>query len=197
MLPRNRTSRIGPRHFLSWKGSLARVSRCEAASTSGFPRTPDWQSAYPSFVDEIRDTDAGRFLRELSARTPPKGLDELISKLDRSSERIDELKNEEHSLRTMDTRRERRNLTRQAEKLGCAERAHPGNFMQFSVTTNWTRLSKAALFSQTFKKLQTCSLNLSIENSSQALAVLFGRSCGNRRGASPTVKPIRNGGSPR
>ena len=71
----------------------------------------------PVVVDEIRDTDAARFLRELSARSSPKGLDELISKLDRSSERIDELKNEEHSLRTMDTRRERRNLTRQAEKL--------------------------------------------------------------------------------
>ena len=71
----------------------------------------------PVVVDEIRDTAAGRFLGELSARTPPERLDELISKLDRSSEKIDELRNEEHSLRTMDTSKERRNLTRQAEKL--------------------------------------------------------------------------------
>ena len=76
----------------------------------------------PVVVGEVRDTDAGRFLGELTARTPPEALDELISRLDSSSEKIDELKDEERFLRTTDTSKERRNLTRQAEKLDALRR---------------------------------------------------------------------------
>ena len=72
----------------------------------------------PVVADEVGDTDAGKFLSQLSARTPVDLLDELVSGFDGSSETVDELKQEEHLLRTTDKSKERRSLTRQAEKLG-------------------------------------------------------------------------------
>ena len=71
----------------------------------------------PVVADEVRDTDAGKFLERLSARTSVEALDELISRLDGASEIIDELRKEEHFLRTADASDEERNLERQAEKL--------------------------------------------------------------------------------
>ena len=71
----------------------------------------------PVVTDEVRDTEAGGFLERLSANTSPEVLDELISRFDDSTELVDELKNEQHFLRTARTSSERRNLARQAEKL--------------------------------------------------------------------------------
>lgn len=76
----------------------------------------------PVVVGEVKDTDAGKFLGELSAQTPPEALDKLISRLDGSPKKIGDLKKEERSLRTTDPSRERRNLTRQAEKLDALRR---------------------------------------------------------------------------
>jgi len=74
-------------------------------------------AAMPVVADEVRDTEAGRYLSRLSGTASVDALDKLITKFDQSSETIDDLKNEEARLRRADTSTERQVLTRQAEKL--------------------------------------------------------------------------------
>lgn len=71
----------------------------------------------PFVADELKNTDSGRCLNQLSGSTSVDTLDELIARFDASSETIDDLKNEEARLRSADTSKERQRLTRQAEKL--------------------------------------------------------------------------------
>jgi energy-coupling factor transporter ATP-binding protein EcfA2 len=71
----------------------------------------------PVVPDELKNTDGGRLLNQLSASTLVATLDALIARFDASSETIDELRNEEARLRSADTSKERQRLTRQAEKL--------------------------------------------------------------------------------
>lgn len=71
----------------------------------------------PVVAEEVSDTSAGRYLRQLSGSSAVDLLDELIAAFDASHETIEELKNEETRLRSADTSRERQSLTRQAEKL--------------------------------------------------------------------------------
>lgn len=74
-------------------------------------------SSIPFVADELKETDAGRYLSQLSGSTPVDALNELIARFDASSETVDVLKNEEARLRSADTSKERQRLTRQAEKL--------------------------------------------------------------------------------
>ncbi len=71
----------------------------------------------PFVADELRGTDVGGFLGQLSGHTSVATLDALITKHDISAEAIDDIKNEEARLRSTDTSKERQRLTRQAEKL--------------------------------------------------------------------------------
>jgi len=73
-------------------------------------------SRLPLVPDELRDTDAGRFLTEISGRSSVETLDELIKRFDESSETLDDLKAREARLRSADTSKERQNLTRESEK---------------------------------------------------------------------------------
>ena len=83
------------------------------------------QSAAPLPVvhNEVKTTEAGKFLGQLSGSTRVDRLDELILRFDGSPAIIEKLKAEETSLRNEDTSKERRSLTRQAEKL-CSLRRH-------------------------------------------------------------------------
>lgn len=71
----------------------------------------------PVVPEEVRDTDVGRFLIQLSGRASVEALDALIKKFDESSETLEELKAQEVQLRSVDTSKERQNLTRQSEKI--------------------------------------------------------------------------------
>ena len=71
----------------------------------------------PVVGDEMKSTEAGKFLERLSGSTPMGSLNKLIARFDGSSETIDELKAEEALLRNADTSKEQKSLTRQAEKL--------------------------------------------------------------------------------
>ena len=66
---------------------------------------------------EARSTEAGRFLEQLSGSTQVAALDEMIARFDTSPETIDELREKEILLRKADTTKERKSLTRQAEKM--------------------------------------------------------------------------------
>lgn len=74
-------------------------------------------TAIPIVPDELKNTDGGRYLSQLSGSASLDTLDGLITRFDASSETIDDLKNEEAHLRSADTSKERQRLTRQAEKL--------------------------------------------------------------------------------
>ena len=67
--------------------------------------------------DEVKNTDAGKFLQGLTANTPTEALDKLIVRFDGSPKTIEELKAEEALLRSADMSKERQRLSRQAEKL--------------------------------------------------------------------------------
>ena len=71
----------------------------------------------PFVAEELKNTDAGKFLNQLSGNTSVAMLDALIARFDASSETIDDLKNEEARLRSADTTKERQHLARLAEKL--------------------------------------------------------------------------------
>ena len=74
-------------------------------------------AAIPMVAEELKNTDAGKYLTQLSGSTSVDALDALIKRFEASNETIDELKNEEARLRSADTSKERQRLTRQAEKL--------------------------------------------------------------------------------
>ena len=71
----------------------------------------------PSVRDEVRNTEAGRFLEQLSGSTSVESLDDLLARFDGSPETIDNLTSQEARMRNADTSKERKTLTRQAEKL--------------------------------------------------------------------------------
>ena len=71
----------------------------------------------PSVQTETRNTEAGRFLTQLSGGSLVSCLDELISQLDAVPEIIEELKAREDLLGSADKSAERRSLERQADRL--------------------------------------------------------------------------------
>lgn len=71
----------------------------------------------PVVADQLKNTDVGRYLSQLSGSASVEALDALIMTFDSASETIEELKNEEAQLRSSDTSKERQRLMRQAEKL--------------------------------------------------------------------------------
>lgn len=70
----------------------------------------------PAVPDQAQESDAGRFLRDLSGLSPLKSLDALIARFDTAKETIEDLKDQEARLRSADTTKIRRQLTRQSEK---------------------------------------------------------------------------------
>lgn len=74
-------------------------------------------NSLPAVAEDIRDTDAARFLAGLSGTTTVAALDALIKRFDEASESIDDLKAREAQLRSADTTKERQILVRQSEKL--------------------------------------------------------------------------------
>ena len=75
------------------------------------------ETTMPSVAHEVRETEVGKFLSGLSGGASVDALDTLIRKLNESSETIAELKDQEVRLRNADTSRQRKNLTRDADKL--------------------------------------------------------------------------------
>lgn len=73
--------------------------------------------ALPAIDDEARNSEAGKYLAELTGSSSVNTLDVLIERLGRSSETIDEIKDQEARLRSADTSKERQVLARQGEKL--------------------------------------------------------------------------------
>jgi FtsZ-binding cell division protein ZapB len=88
----------------------SRIDSKLLANTSG-------AHSLPFVSEDVRDTDAGKFLTRLSGSSSVNTLDKLIKKLDEATETIDDLKAQEARLRNADTSKERQNLTRQSEKL--------------------------------------------------------------------------------
>lgn len=82
-------------------------------------------NSLPVAPEDVRDSDAGRFLTGLSGSASVEALDALIKRFNDSSETIADLKDQEARLRSADTSKERQNLTRQSEKLE-ALRKHLG-----------------------------------------------------------------------
>ena len=70
------------------------------------------------FVDEqVKDTDAGRYVAQISATSSLEAIDAILKKLDSPQATIEELKDEEARLLISDTTKERQKLSRQATKL--------------------------------------------------------------------------------
>lgn len=74
-------------------------------------------AAIPVVTNEVKNTDAGRYLDQLSGVSSIDDLDELIRRFDESTETIEGLEKEEARFRGGDKRMERQNLIRQGEKL--------------------------------------------------------------------------------
>ena len=77
----------------------------------------------PNVPEHLRESEPGRFIRELSGKSSVEALDTTISGFDASSETIEELKDREADLRASDLTKRRQQLTRQSEKL-TAIRSH-------------------------------------------------------------------------
>ena len=60
----------------------------------------------PVISEDVRDTDAGRFMSQLSGSAPVETLNALIKKFDDSNDTIDDLKAQEAYLRSADTSKE-------------------------------------------------------------------------------------------
>ena len=71
----------------------------------------------PPVPDQLRESDAGRFLVSLSGKSSVDMLDALIRGFDEAKETIEDLKNEEARLRSADTTKARQQFIRQSEKL--------------------------------------------------------------------------------
>lgn len=71
----------------------------------------------PAVPEQVRESDAGRFLVSLSGSSSVEALDALIARFDGATETIEELKGQEARLRSADTTKARQQLTRQSEKL--------------------------------------------------------------------------------
>lgn len=77
----------------------------------------------PAVPEHVRESDAGHFLRSLSASSSIETLDELIARFDSTEETIENLKEQEARLGSADTTKARQQLARQSEKL-VALRSH-------------------------------------------------------------------------
>jgi hypothetical protein len=73
--------------------------------------------ALPVVDEDVKETEVGKYLAQLSGSSSIEALDGLIEELGFSPEAIDELKDQEARLRIADTTKERQKLTRQAVKL--------------------------------------------------------------------------------
>lgn len=73
--------------------------------------------ALPVVDEDIRGTEAGMYLAQLSGASSPEVLDELNRKFDAASQTPAELREQEAGLRIADTAKERQKLARQAAKL--------------------------------------------------------------------------------
>lgn len=71
----------------------------------------------PPVDEEVKDTEVGKYLTQLSGSSSLEALNVFNEKLDASPETTDELKEQEARLRIADTTKERQKLTRQAVKL--------------------------------------------------------------------------------
>lgn len=74
-------------------------------------------TALPAVDDDVKETNVGRYLMQLSGTSSLEVLDGLIESLDSSAETIHELKDQEARLRVADTTKEMQRLHRQAIKL--------------------------------------------------------------------------------
>jgi energy-coupling factor transporter ATP-binding protein EcfA2 len=70
----------------------------------------------PVVDDDVRNTDAGKFLVQISGASTEESLDQLIASFEKATESIDELKEHEARLQSEDTTKERQALTRQSQK---------------------------------------------------------------------------------
>jgi energy-coupling factor transporter ATP-binding protein EcfA2 len=75
------------------------------------------QRTLPTVPEQARETDAGRFLSNLSRNSTIATLDALIMSPGLSSETIEQVKEQESSLRSSDTGKLRQQLARQSQKL--------------------------------------------------------------------------------
>ncbi len=73
--------------------------------------------ALPVVDEDVKQTEVGKYLAQLSTSSSIEALDSLIGKLNASTETIDDLKSEEARLQSADTIKEMQKLTRQADKL--------------------------------------------------------------------------------
>ena len=71
----------------------------------------------PTVPDEVKDTDAGKYLDRLFDSPSIETLDLLINEFDASSETVDKLKKEEEYLSGVDANKEKLTLTRQSDKI--------------------------------------------------------------------------------
>lgn len=71
----------------------------------------------PTVTDQLRETDAGRFLASLSGKSSVEALAALIGRFDSAKETIEDLKDQEARLRSADTTKARQRLIRQSDKL--------------------------------------------------------------------------------
>lgn len=78
--------------------------------------------ALPATDEELRSSEAGRYLTTLTGSSSVVTLDALIDRIDRSAETVDELKGQEARLRSADTSKEMELLARQGEKLDAISR---------------------------------------------------------------------------
>lgn len=115
----------------------------------------------PVVDDDVRETEAGRFLAQLSGTSSVQTLDALIAKLDRTTETVEDLRDQEAHLRGADSSKERQRLTRQAQKLD-------------SLAEHLEKL-KAALGDDALTELEEQRTRLgSLEDAANALARAFG-----------------------
>ena len=71
----------------------------------------------PTVREEVKNTETGQFLEQLSNRTSIESLDKLIAPLEDDSAILDEIRKDEHRLRNADSGQEQQHLKRQATKL--------------------------------------------------------------------------------
>ena len=101
------------------------INACVAARTrinAKLDENAKSAKATPFATDELKNTDVGRLLNQLSGGTSVATLDALITRFDAASETIDDLQTEEARLHSADTSKERQLLTREAEKLDALQK---------------------------------------------------------------------------
>ena len=72
--------------------------------------------ALPAVSEDVRDTEIGKYVSQLSGASSPELLDTVIERLGESAETIEELKDQEATLRTADTSKQKQKFLRQVDK---------------------------------------------------------------------------------